>query len=176
LIQTRKTRLYFDTPSTHAARQSARHPVAGSRGIVMQVSVFEFVVDKFASGETDFLPRLDSDPFIRQAFIDEIIVPIVNVIRSVNDGAMLTVAGHSDRVDTPGLSHFNCLAQEKSASEARSNSALAGIQALVQQMEPIRCLTSSLRSEPPAPASWCGTAPRSPKTSGATIAGCRRGS
>ncbi len=106
------------------------------RGINMQASVFEFVVDKFVSGETDFLPHLDNDPFIKQAFIDEIIVPIVDVLHSANDGAVLSVAGHSDRVDTPGLSHFNCLAQEKSASEARSNSALAGIHALVQQIEP----------------------------------------
>jgi hypothetical protein len=118
------------------AGHGAVPPAAVNVRVVMQKSIFEFIVDGFASGETDFLVHLDSDPFIKAAFIAEIIVPIVGVLNSVNDGATLSVSGHSDRVDTAGLGHFDCLAQEKSASEDRVISATAGIHTLVQQIQP----------------------------------------
>ena len=81
----------------------------------MQKDKHEFTVDGYGSGETDFLVRLSQDGIMQQLVIDTIIDPIVAVLASGDDGAVLTVAGHSDRVDTAGLSHIDRLAQEADA-------------------------------------------------------------
>ena len=102
----------------------------------MQKDKHEFTVDGYGSGETDFLVRLSQDGIMQQLVIDTIIDPIVAILASGDDGAVLTVAGHSDRVDTAGLSHIDRLAQEADASLKRAQSAIEGIHAMVQQRSP----------------------------------------
>lgn len=78
------------------------------------------VVDGFASGEVDFAARLAAaDQSVRDQLNDLIMGPLVN---AVNDGAILIIEGHSDRVDT-GEDHRTCLDRERAASEARAKSA-----------------------------------------------------
>ena len=97
----------------------------------------EFVLDRYVSGQTDMNQRLAGDPTAEQELVAQIIDPIVAVLKAGGDvGAVLTVAGHSDRVDTPGLSHSACLTQESAASESRTDSAILGIHQLVQQRLP----------------------------------------
>jgi hypothetical protein len=94
----------------------------------------EIIVDGYGSGEVNFLTRLDQDPAKKQEFIDNIIVPITNILAAAGTiGGILSIRGHSDRVDTPGLSHPVCLAQESDASQQRADSARAGTDVLLEQ-------------------------------------------
>jgi hypothetical protein len=102
----------------------------------MQLFILEAIVDGFSSGEFDFANRLAADPLQSAAFTSAIIDNIVDVLRSPDAGAALSVAGHSDRDDTVGRSHIEHLAVEKAASEARVISAINHIHVLVQQQEP----------------------------------------
>lgn len=102
----------------------------------MLKQVFEFVVDGFGSGETDFAVRLSQDLLMKQIFTERIIDNIVDVLASPDAGAVLSVAGHADRVDTPGLTHVQCLVQEGDAADKRVLSANAEIHAMVQHASP----------------------------------------
>jgi hypothetical protein len=102
----------------------------------MQLFIFEAIVNGFGSGEVDLATRLAQDPAQASVFNSEIIDNIVDVLRSPDAGAALSVAGHADRDDTAGLSHIQHLAIERAASENRVNNAIAHIHQLVQQQEP----------------------------------------
>jgi len=81
-------------------------------------------VDGFATGEVDFAARLAAaDQSVRDQLDQVILGPLVN---AVNDGALLSIEGHSDRVDT-GEDHRTCLARESDASKSRADSAGAAL-------------------------------------------------
>jgi len=102
----------------------------------MQLFIFEAIVDGFGANETDLPTRLAQDPAQAAVFTSQIIDQIVDVLRSPDAGAALSVAGHADRDDTVGLSHIQHLKIEREASEKRMFSALATIHQLVQLQEP----------------------------------------
>src|SRR5262249_39633245 len=104
---------------------------------IMQLFIFEAIVNGFGSGEVDLATRLAQDPAQASVFNSKIIDNIVDVLHSQPDaGAALSVAGHADRDDTAGLSHIQHLKIEKDASENRVTNALALIHQLVQLQEP----------------------------------------
>lgn len=95
-------------------------------------------IDGFASGEVDFAARLAaSNQTVRDDFDRLVMSPIVNGA----DGVVVTICGHSDRVDT-GASHIACLQLEADASRQRANSADAVIFAKLSEWLD------------PAPTSW----------------------
>lgn len=101
----------------------------------MDLFIFESIVDGFGDGEVDLATLFNREPAKRDAFILEIVDNIVDVLRSPNAGAALSVAGHADRYDVTS-NHIQCLAAEKAASENRVTNAIAHIHQLVQQREP----------------------------------------
>lgn len=101
----------------------------------MDLYIYEWTVNGFADGEFDLQTLFNRAPEKQDPFIAAIIDPIVDVLRTPNVGAALSVAGHADRYDATS-NHIQCLAVEKSASEKRVLSAIAHIQYLVQQREP----------------------------------------
>lgn len=96
---------------------------------VVQHRWTSIVVDGFASGEVDFAARLAADQSVRDRLDEQIIGPLVN---AVNDGAVLLIRGHSDRVDT-GEDHRTCLDRERAASEARARSAYASVLTIIRR-------------------------------------------
>lgn len=98
----------------------------------------KMVVDGFGSGEVDFAARLAaSSQEVRDDFDTLVMSPLVNGL----DGVVLTICGHSDRVDT-GASHIDCLRLESESSKQRADSADATIFAMFAQWLD------------PAPVSW----------------------
>ena len=86
------------------------------------------VVDGYGSGETDFNTRLaQSAPEVQQAVDTEIIQPIVAALNTSDQTVSLTILGHADRDDTPGLSREDHRITELSASAERMESALEAI-------------------------------------------------
>jgi hypothetical protein len=107
-------------------------------------SITQMVVDGYESGVTDFMTRLGQAPAeVQQEFDVEIIQPILAVLRApaVNEAAVLTITGHSDRVDTEGLTREQRRQQEFDASEARAASAAAGVQQRIIEQLPAPELT-----------------------------------
>jgi flagellar motor protein MotB len=95
-------------------------------------TITQMIVDGYRSGETDFLTRLgQADAQVRSEFQTEIIQPILAVLTSPNQTAVLTIAGHSDRVDTEGLTREQRRKQEFDASAARAESAAFGVRHLI---------------------------------------------
>lgn len=85
-------------------------------------------VDGFASGEVDFPTRLAAaDQSVRDELDTKIMGPLVN---AVNDGAILIIEGHGDRVDT-GQDHQTCLELERVASMQRAKSAYDAVLAML---------------------------------------------
>jgi|JI10StandDraft_1071094.scaffolds.fasta_scaffold43023_5 flagellar motor protein MotB len=81
-------------------------------------------IDGFATGEVDFAARLAAIDQRMRDMVDELIMgPLVN---AVNGGAVLSIEGHSDRVDT-GEDHRTSLALERDASRLRAQNAEATI-------------------------------------------------
>jgi hypothetical protein len=95
-------------------------------------NVSSFVLDGYGSGETDFVDRLrTSGQQVQDDFALSIRDPIVAVLSSTDQTAVLRAIGHSDRVDKEGTSREQRRAQELQASIDRVNSALDGIYQLV---------------------------------------------
>lgn len=100
-------------------------------------SVTEMIVDGFGANETDFLTRLNQADFLTQTGFDtQIIQPMLAVLNTDNDSAVLTITGHADRVDTAGLTREQIRQQELDASDARAISAVAGVRQLIDQQTP----------------------------------------
>jgi methyl coenzyme M reductase gamma subunit len=98
----------------------------------MNKLVTEAVVNGFGSGETDFLTRLnEADEETQDQFETQIIQPILAVLDTEAETAVLTITGHADRVDTPGLSHEERRKQELAASEQRTLSAVDGVRQII---------------------------------------------
>jgi hypothetical protein len=86
----------------------------------MRLFIFEAIVDGFGPFEFNFATRLSQDPVQSDVFIAQIIDNIVDVLRSPDAGAALSVAGHADRDDTAGRSHIDRLAVEGNNPTTRS--------------------------------------------------------
>jgi flagellar motor protein MotB len=94
----------------------------------MQKVITQMIVAGYGAGETNFLFRLgQSDPQVQLDFENEIIQPLVAVLNSADQTAVLTITGHSDRVDTEGLSREQRRQQELDASSDRAKSADYGV-------------------------------------------------
>ena len=100
-------------------------------------TVTEMIVDGYGSGELDFLTRLNQADVLTQVGFDtQIIQPMIAVLNTENESAVLTITGHADRVDTPGLTREQIRQQEFEASDARAVSAKAGVRDLINQQTP----------------------------------------
>lgn len=102
--------------------------VRASRSGKGSTSVFKIVstvvIDGYGSGETDFLTQLDRVPdSVREAFNNLIFFRLVEVWSTNDQTAVLSMEGHSDRVDTEGLSREQRRIEELTASVNRVNSA-----------------------------------------------------
>ena len=90
--------------------------------------VSTMTIDGYGSGETDFLTRLASVPdSVREEFDNLIFFRLVEVLNTADQTAVLSMEGHSDRVDSGGLSREELRIQELTASVNRVNSAGDGI-------------------------------------------------
>jgi hypothetical protein len=61
------------------------------------------ILDGYGSGETNFMAQLGTSDAQVQVFDSFIFVPILAVLNSPDQSAVLAIIGHSDRVDTEGL-------------------------------------------------------------------------
>src|SRR5262249_27767523 len=102
----------------------------------MQLFIFEAIVNGFGPFEFDLATRLSQDAAQSDLFIAQIIDNIVDVLRSPDVGAALSVSGHADRDDTAGRSHIERLAVEGNSSDQRVLNAIDHIHVLVRQREP----------------------------------------
>ena len=82
----------------------------------------------YESGKTDFDERLSVAPGADGEF-ERIAYEAFSAISTPGECAVITVAGHSDRVDTPGIDREQRREQELQASKDRAQSALAFIDA-----------------------------------------------
>ncbi len=98
----------------------------------MLKNIFSMTIDGYGSGETDFGTRLANvSASVRFDFDTFILGSLIAVLSSADQTAVLEVAGHSDRVDTDGLSREQRRVQELQASIDRTNSAVDTIFALL---------------------------------------------
>jgi methyl coenzyme M reductase gamma subunit len=96
-------------------------------------TITQMSIDGYGAGETDFATRFSlSDPQVQLDFETEIIQPILAVLSSSDQTAVLTINGHSDRVDTEGLTREQRRQQEFEASQARSTSADEGVKEIIR--------------------------------------------
>jgi len=96
-------------------------------------TITETVVDGYATAETDFATRLaQSDPQVQADFESQIIQPLLAVLGSPDQAAVLTITGHADRVDTDGLTREQRRQQEFDASNSRASSANLAIQQIIR--------------------------------------------
>lgn len=90
--------------------------------------VSTMVIDGYGSGETDFRTQLDRVPeSVRDEFNNLIFFRLIEVWNTADQTAVLSLEGHSDRVDTAGLSREERRIEELTASVNRVNSAGDGI-------------------------------------------------
>ena len=100
-------------------------------------TITEIIVDGYPSGQTDFLTRLNEADFLTQDRFDtHIIQPMIAVLETTDQTAVLTITGHGDRVDTEGLSREQRRQLEFEASDARATSAKAGVRELINNQTP----------------------------------------
>lgn len=90
----------------------------------------KWVLDGYEADAVDFLARLGAASQAARDELDDLILsPLIN---SVNEGAVLVVQGHADRVDT-GEGHAICLQREMRVSWTRAESATNGILELIRR-------------------------------------------
>ena len=93
-------------------------------------------VDGYESGSTDFSVALSAlSPDVRNDY-DFVIGVATSAIGSPDATCVLSVAGHSDRVDTPGVDRHAARAQELQASKDRAESAQQFITAEIRSVVP----------------------------------------
>lgn len=89
----------------------------------MLKNVFSMTIDGYGSGETDFGSRIANvSDDVRFDFDNFILGSLIAILSSSDQTGVLEVAGHSDRVDTDGLSREQRRVQELQASIDRTNS------------------------------------------------------
>ena len=85
--------------------------------------VQQVIVDGYASGRTDFSEALSALPVDRRGEYDLVIDVAASAIERPDVSCVLSVAGHSDRVDTAGVDRHAARAQELQSSKDRAESA-----------------------------------------------------
>jgi hypothetical protein len=96
-------------------------------------TITQTIIDGYGSGETDFLTRFgQSDVQVQIDIETNILNPILAVLNSPDQSAVLTVTGHSDRVDTEGLTREQRRQQEFAASGERANNAAEGVKQIIR--------------------------------------------
>lgn len=99
----------------------------------MVKTITQMTVDGYKAHQTDFATQLSlSDSQVQLDFETEIIQPILAVLSSSDQTAVLTITGHADRVDTEGLTREQRRQQEFEASQARSDSADQGVKEIIR--------------------------------------------
>jgi hypothetical protein len=100
-------------------------------------SITEFVLDGYPAGELDFTIRL-SQAGVETADLFEamILQPVIDVLSTDDQSAVLTITGHSDRVDTEGLTREQRRQREFEASDARAVSAREDVVLMVTNALP----------------------------------------
>ncbi len=89
-------------------------------------------IDGYGSDDTNFdSALLNAPPESSSAFEAEIIAPIIEVLDSADQTAVLLVTGHGDRVDTVGLTREQRRQQELDVSFTRSANAKQSVQRIV---------------------------------------------
>lgn len=92
-------------------------------------------VDGYVSGETEFEPAFaracDNIPGFSDLFETNIMAPMVEVAPDPTQCGFFHATGHSDRVDTAGLTRQQIREQEYDASRARVRNASDGIFAML---------------------------------------------
>jgi hypothetical protein len=100
-------------------------------------TITEAIVDGYGPEQPDFLTRLNEADFLTQVGFDtQIIQPILAVLETTDQSAVLTITGHSDRVDTEGLSREQRRQLELDVSDNRAISAKAGVRQLINEQTP----------------------------------------
>ena len=96
-------------------------------------TITESIIDGYPSGKIDFLEQLlAAGKEVSDQFDAAIIQPILAVLNSPDQCAVLTIAGHSDRVDTEGLTREQRRQQELEKSEARADSAEEAMKIIIR--------------------------------------------
>ena len=91
----------------------------------------------YGSGEIDFMMRLgQSDELVRTEIDNKILFPLLAVLNSPDQSAVLVIVGHSDRVDTEGLTREQRLKQELRASEDRAFNDVEAVKQIIRDNLP----------------------------------------
>lgn len=100
----------------------------------MTKTITESIVDGYESGSLDLLAALDAaSDQVRQEFEDAVIAPMLAIIVNTGESGVVTVAGHGDRVDTPGLTREQRRLQELQASTDRASNAVDAITQIINE-------------------------------------------
>ena len=100
-------------------------------------TISEAVIDGYGSGETDFLVRFGQSEVEVQIVIEtNIFAPILAVLNTPDQSAVLTITGHSDRVDTEGLTREQRRLQEFTASGDRALNATEAVKQIIRDNLP----------------------------------------
>lgn len=97
----------------------------------MQKVIQQVVVDGYQSGVTDFETALAAAPADVQNDFNFVIAAVTNALGRADVGCVLSIAGHSDRVDTAGVDRHAARIQELESSEARAESCLEFMVSLI---------------------------------------------
>ena len=98
----------------------------------MTKTITEAIVDGYESGNVALLDALSAASDEVRAQFDELVIqPILSIIGNPRESGVATLAGHSDRVDTAGLSREQCRVQELEASTDRAFNAVDAIAQIV---------------------------------------------
>lgn len=91
----------------------------------------------YGAGEIDFMVRLgQASELIGVEIDDKIFFPLLAVLNSPDQSAVLVVVGHSDRVDTEGLTREQRRQQELKASEDRAFNAVEAVKQIIRDNLP----------------------------------------
>jgi hypothetical protein len=107
----------------------------GENGLMIKV-VQQVIVDGYASGKTDFSEALSALPIDRRGEYDLVIDAAASAVERPDVSCVLSVAGHSDRVDTAGVDRHAARAQELQSSKDRAESAGLFITAEIRSRVP----------------------------------------
>jgi flagellar motor protein MotB len=95
------------------------------------------VLAGYGAGEIDFNVRLEqSSEQARISVDDKIFFPLLAVLDSPDQSAVLVIIGHSDRVDTEGLTREQRRQQELKVSEDRAHNAFEAVKQIIRENFP----------------------------------------
>jgi flagellar motor protein MotB len=99
----------------------------------MTKTITEAVVDGYPAQNVDFVAALgNASDEVREQFELQILGPVLAVLSTPGESAVLSVAGHADRVDTEGLSREQRRVQELQASVDRATNAVDAIKEMIR--------------------------------------------